>query len=585
LFRGYLIDSSSLQLYNGAPDCPSPNRSFFVMMALSNYGIDGKLYYDEDLNEHLDVPLFADWAAKRLGCESQRVDDAIGSPVASTLRYTYSGPCGYAVAGSPAIVTLGVQNGGHEWPCQDSDAGASPNSCTNMTNPPGLTPNGMPDTNGLFVEEEFWNFVAQSVSSELPAPNLKETIPPVVSITQPSDGSTVSETMSIDIHATDNEPIAGVRLELDGTDLGQAAPTGAEGNYSLTWNTSTAANGSHVLRAFVNDVVGNVAIVSTTVTIENTGGSGGSSGAGGGGSSGAGGGGSSGAGGGSGALVTAINNVPNSLLPSFVALGDAYTAGDGNPPYLPGSDDASDRCHRSTISYPLIASARLSAGPSGLIFRACGGAKIADFYSANTGEHEPPQMQWVDGATHIVSLSVGWADSLFPEVLQSCVLDSSRCETQWRVRVDAAIGRLGARSPGYGKSLYALFKKIVSLAPKAQVIVFGYPRLFPALPPLRCNTGVPRLSFTRRAMKWIDSEIGRLDGEIENAAAVAHVRYVANSYTAFAGHERCTRQPYVNGAILEAMADTHRFQGVSTGSFSPNRGGEMALAKLLESMF
>jgi poly(3-hydroxybutyrate) depolymerase len=579
-FRGYLIDSSSLQLFNGAPDCPSKNRSFFVMMALSNYSIDGGLYYDTAHNPHLDVPVFADWAAKRLGCEGQQVDDAIGSPVASTLRFAYSGPCAYAVAGSQAVVTLGVQNGGHMWSCQDSDAGApTPSYCPGIPNPPGLTPNGLPYTNGLFVEEEFWNFVAQGVSTELPAPELKETIPPVVSVTQPSNGSTVSGTTSIDVQATDDERVAGVRLELDGTELGPMAAAGTEGNYSLAWNTTTVANGSHVLRALANDAAGNLAIASTTVTVENTGGG---SSSGGGGSSGTGGGGvAAGTGGGGGSPVTVINNPP----PSFVALGDAYTAGEGNSPYLPGSDTASDRCHRSTISYPLIASVLLSGGPSGLVFRACSGAKIADFYSSNTREHEPPQLQWIDGATRLVSLSVGWADALFPEVLQGCVLDSSRCEAQWRVRADAAIRRIGARSLGSRKSLYALFKKIVSLAPKAQVIVIGYPRLFPAVPPARCNTGVHRLSFTRRAMKWIDSEIGRLDGAIESAAAVAHIRYVANSYTAFGGHERCTRQPYVNGAISEAVLGTHRFQAAPAGSFSPNQRGEMALAKLLESVF
>ena len=185
-FRGYLIDSSSLQLYNGAPACPSPNRSFFVMMALSNYGIDAGLYYNTAPNPHLDVPLFADWAAARLGCEGPRVDDAIGSPDASTLRYTYSGPCGYAVGGSRAVVTLGVQNGGHTWSCQDSDDEMTPSNCPGIPNPPGLTPSGLPYTNGLFIEKEFWNFVAQSISTEASEAPLEDTSPPVVSVTSPS---------------------------------------------------------------------------------------------------------------------------------------------------------------------------------------------------------------------------------------------------------------------------------------------------------------------------------------------------------------------------------------------------------------
>jgi poly(3-hydroxybutyrate) depolymerase len=478
LFRGYLIDSSSMQLFNEAPDCPSPNRSFFVMMALSNYSIDGGLYYDTAPNPHLDVPLFVDWAAKRLGCEGQRVDDAIGSPVASTLRYTYSGPCAYAVAGSPAIVTLGVQNGGHTWSCQDSDAGApTPSHCLGIPNPPGLTPSGLPYTNGLFIEGEFWNFVAHGVSSSSPAPPL-ETSPP----TEPSPPAVTT-----------------------------TAPATA-----------------------------------VPVTVDNN-----------------------------------VRSNPRAG-PSFVALGDAYSSGEGNSSYLPGTDTARDRCHRSTISYPFIASALLSGGPSGLVFRACGDAKIADFYGVDRRNHEPRQLQWIDGTTRLVSLSVGWADALLPEVLQSCVLDSSRCEAQWRVRAQAAIRTIGAHSLRNRKSLYVLYKKIVSLAPKAQVVVFGYPRLFPAVPPARCGTGVHALSFTRASMEWINSEIRRLDSAIKSAAAVAHVRYVGASYKAFGGHERCTRQPDVNGAITASRVSA---RDVLDGSFSPNSRGEVALTTLLEGAF
>lgn len=599
LFRGYLIDSSSLQLFGGAPACPSRNRSFFVMMALSNYGIDGGLYYDTAPSPHLDVPLFADWAASRLGCESPRVDDAIGSPVASTLRYVYSGPCAYAAAGSQAVVTLGVQNGGHTWYCQDSDAAAPTPYCPAIPDPPGLTPNGLPYTNGLFIEEDFWKFVAQGVSTEASAPELGETTPPTVSVTSPSEGSTVSGTVSIDVQATDDERLAGVRLELDGTDLSLPVQSGAEGSYSLSWDTTTVANGSHTLRALATDAAGNLAIASTVFNVENTaGGAGGGSGGGGsgggesgGGGSGGAGGGGSGTGGGTGENIgggapeatgtggSPIEAAPFSAPPSFVALGDAYSSGEGNSPYLPGTDTARNRCHRSTISYPVMGSARLSGGPFGLTFRACSGAKIADFYDFNRRNHEPPQLRWIDGATRLVSISVGWDDALLPKILQSCVLDASRCEGRWRARARAAIRAIGAHSSRRRDSLYALYEKIASLAPNARVVAFGYPRLFPALPPAKCGTGAPALSFTRASMKWIDADIRRLDDAIESAAAAAHVRYVGESYGAFSGHERCTHQPDVNGALTAGRASA---RGLLDGSFNPNRRGETALTTLLE---
>jgi hypothetical protein len=521
------------------------------MMALSNYSIDAGLYYDTAPNPHLDVPLFADWAAARLGCENQRVDDAIGSPDASTLRYTYSGPCGYAVGGSRAVVTLGIQNGGHTWYCQDSDAEMTPSSCPGIPNPPGLTPSGLPYTNGLFIEKEFWNFVAQGISTEASEPPLEDTSPPVVSVASPANGSVVSGAVPIDARASDDTEVAGVRLELEGTVLGQAAPTGTKGVYALPWNTTTAANGNHVLRALARDKAGNLAIASTVVTVANTAAGGGPPGA-------------------------ANNNLPSP--PSFVALGDGYSSGDGNSSYLPDSDTPSDHCHRSTNSYPFIASGRLSGGSAGLVFRACSGAKIADFFDINKRDHEPPQLQWIGGSTRLASLSVGWDDALLPAALRSCVQASSRCEGRWRARVDAAIRAIGAHSPRKSKSLYALFRKIAELAPNARVAVFGYPRLFPAAPPDRCSTGVHARSFTRNSMEWINSEIGRLDGAIKSAAAAARVSYIGASYEAFGGHERCTRQPAVTGALSSA-------HGGFDGSFSPNGRGAAVLARLLERAF
>ena len=271
-----------------------------------------------------------------------------------------------------------------------------------------------------------------------------------------------------------------------------------------------------------------------------------------------------------------MNNPPSPS--SFVALGDGYSSGEGNSSYLPGSDTPGDHCHRSTDSYPFIASGSLSGGPAGLVFRACSGAKIADFFDTNKRDHEPPQLQWIGGSTRLASLSVGWDDALLPAALRSCVQDSSRCEGRWRARVDAAIRAIGAHSPRKSKSLYTLYRKIAELAPNAQIAVFGYPRLFPADPPARCSTGAHARSFTRNSMEWINSEIGRLDGAIKSAAAAARVGYIGASYEAFGGHERCTRQPAVTGAVSYA-------HGGLDGSFSPNGRGAAVLAKLLERAF
>jgi poly(3-hydroxybutyrate) depolymerase len=551
LFRGYLIDSSSLEQFNGAPDCPSTNRSFFVMMALSNYGIDGGLYYGTSSNPHLDVPAFADWAATRLSCGGPRIADGIGSPVASTLRYTYSSGCAYAVPGSAAIETLGVQNGGHTWACQDSDPAAAPNECPAMPNPPGLGPGGLPETNGLSIEGQFWSFVAQGVSSAAPAPPLDTSPPATVSIIAPTTGSRVSGNfVRLSAAASDNVGVAGVQFELDGAKLGPKLTSASGGSYSITWDTTTASDGAHTLQAVADDAAGNT---STSPIV----------------------------------LLSVDNDARRNPLasPSYVALGDGYSSGDGDPPYLVGTDTPRDRCHRSLLSYPVLASLLLGRDLSSVGLHGCSGARLADFYRPAPGRPEPRQLQWVDRSTRVVSVSAGWADASLPAVMQSCVLEASRCEAAWHRRVDADIRAMRARSRRSRESLYALYRQIRSAAPKAKVIVFGYPRLFSAPSPARCRTGVGSLNFTLGAMKWIDSEIQQLDDAIQTAAVGAHVTYVAGSYRSFAGHERCTREPDVHWAISNVGAGGGPAGGILEESFTPNQLGQLAIAQLLRRLF
>src|SRR5207245_237316 len=79
--------------------------------------------------------------------------------------------------------------------------------------------------------------------------------PPSVSMTAPTPGSYVSGTITVAARATDNVGVVGVQFKLDGANLG-AEVTAAP--YSISWNTTTAANGTHTLTAVARDAAGNV---------------------------------------------------------------------------------------------------------------------------------------------------------------------------------------------------------------------------------------------------------------------------------------------------------------------------------------
>ena len=87
-----------------------------------------------------------------------------------------------------------------------------------------------------------------------PPPPPADTTPPTVSITSPGNGQTIAATVTVTAGASDNVGVAGVQFRLDGVNLG-AEDTSAP--YSISWNTTGTANGSHALTAIARDAAGN----------------------------------------------------------------------------------------------------------------------------------------------------------------------------------------------------------------------------------------------------------------------------------------------------------------------------------------
>src|SRR5206468_1285884 len=88
-----------------------------------------------------------------------------------------------------------------------------------------------------------------------------------VSLASPAAGATVSGTVDVTATAADNVGVVGVQFLLDGNLLG-AEDTAAP--YSVAWNTTAAANGTHTVAARARDASDNVATsAAVTVTVFN----------------------------------------------------------------------------------------------------------------------------------------------------------------------------------------------------------------------------------------------------------------------------------------------------------------------------
>jgi peptidoglycan/xylan/chitin deacetylase (PgdA/CDA1 family) len=86
---------------------------------------------------------------------------------------------------------------------------------------------------------------------------------PTVSLSSPVNNSTISGTQTITANASDAKGIASVQFQLDGANLGSPVTVSP---YSVAWDTTKVANGSHTLTAVATNT-SNLSTTATSVTV------------------------------------------------------------------------------------------------------------------------------------------------------------------------------------------------------------------------------------------------------------------------------------------------------------------------------
>lgn len=251
--------------------------------------------------------------------------------------------------------------------------------------------------------------------------------------------------------------------------------------------------------------------------------------------------------GGDGDAVDVPEEAATIIANDYVALGDSYAAGLGGGGYTDTS------CLQSRDdSYPqLWIDGRGTDSLGETVNKACSGAVISSVRDT--------QLAALTERTGWVTLTVGGNDVGFVAGLQQCVLGSDRTCAQ---SVRNAVGTMGSKLPG---ALGALYTEIRQKAPNAEVYVVGYPHLV-AGP----GDGVPceAVSDTRRK---ILNEASDTLSEVIAKAAGAHPGFTyVDVRDAFAGHEACTKDPWI-----------HALGGDLSESFHPTARGYRAYAETL----
>ncbi|POM23908.1 Lipase 1 precursor [Actinomadura rubteroloni] len=253
----------------------------------------------------------------------------------------------------------------------------------------------------------------------------------------------------------------------------------------------------------------------------------------------------------------------------YAALGDSYSAGVGAETTVADQNSLA-RCHRTSNAYYHAVAGAFRFASAG--FFACSGATVRDVLHGRFGE--PPQIDRVHADTTLVTLSVGGNDIGFSRIIAACVV-----KLPWSGSCTDQGGDIAKRMATLRQTLPDLLDQIARRAPRARILIMGYPRAFSEV------NGAVGDNISVSEQQWLNAETHDLDALIKQAAAEADdridaadgagsVEYV-DAYSAFAGHEAGSGDPYMNGLAVNLAA-----LEAEPRSFHPTVRGQQALGAL-----
>lgn len=275
--------------------------------------------------------------------------------------------------------------------------------------------------------------------------------------------------------------------------------------------------------------------------------------------------------------------------PKYIAMGDSFSSGEGNPPFEAGTDTSSNTCHRSAKAYPRLLQHDLDLGPTAFV--ACSGA-VSDYIinEYNRESVELPQAVYISEDTEYVTITIGGNNIGFGGTIEACVRSTS---TQGCLDAIAAANSK-ASDPNLLSDIEDVLSGIKTLGGgDTQVIAVGYPQLYPKYDDISgpCTWGNPALVFLSKGevsgRAITESEINELrevhdilNGVIETAVTNTSdpdIHFV-DPTDEFESHEICgSSDDWLHEVFLHvSTAEIH------VGSFHPNSMGQAAYAALVE---
>jgi lysophospholipase L1-like esterase len=222
---------------------------------------------------------------------------------------------------------------------------------------------------------------------------------------------------------------------------------------------------------------------------------------------------------------------------TYVALGDSFTSA----PLVPVTDVANG-CFRSSANYPSLVARSLGAE---LDDRSCGAAQIIDL---TTGQYPdvPAQLSAVRPDTTLVTIGIGGNDEgVFVQLTRECPRLRATDPQGAPCRAKMTAGGhdvLLASLENTAKRLTSALDKVHTSAPQARVLVVGYPQIVAA------GKACRQLPLAKGDFAYAASINVALNDALRRAARASDSTYV-DVWAASAGHDICSRDPWINGSV------------------------------------
>jgi hypothetical protein len=250
---------------------------------------------------------------------------------------------------------------------------------------------------------------------------------------------------------------------------------------------------------------------------------------------------------------------------TLVSLGDSFSSGEAAAPYDADTDNKdgvkrNHKCHRSAYAWPRLLGVRRQH------HLACSGATLRDL---DRGQVDRPpddsgqieRLRALAQDTHFdrILLTLGGNDVGFGSRILHCRISEWTCLKNLpkiRAHLERLVPKLTDR--------YVAIQE----AGKAELLVVGYPAIFPAAGAPTRNCGW----FTKRSQRRADKLTRMLDKYLEQAARDAGADYVGLR-DVLEGHELCTKRSYVQPITSRA-----RDFAADQQQAHPLRPGQLAMA-------